>query len=78
VTTDTQNSSGVLAKLAAFSLALAIIPISAYFGTQMYLAPGAKCVNGYLWFPDVLSQEIRYTLPQLQLSLQTLFFSVTS
>lgn len=48
MTTDIQNSSGVLAKLAAFSLALAIIPISAYFGTQTYLAPGAKYVSIYL------------------------------
>ncbi|KAG8761902.1 hypothetical protein FRC19_004865 [Serendipita sp. 401] len=31
---------GVLAKLAIFSLSLAVLPVTAYFGTQWYLGSG--------------------------------------
>jgi len=37
------ESSGALAKLLVFSLALAVAPLSAYFGTQWYITPGALC-----------------------------------
>ncbi|CAG8630322.1 1088_t:CDS:2 [Acaulospora colombiana] len=35
------EQGGVLAKLLAFSFLLAVVPISAYFGTQWYITPAA-------------------------------------
>ncbi|CCA70613.1 hypothetical protein PIIN_04550 [Serendipita indica DSM 11827] len=34
------EQSGVITTLLVFSVSLAVVPISAYFGTQWYLTPG--------------------------------------
>ncbi|PVG03504.1 hypothetical protein CPB86DRAFT_748768 [Serendipita vermifera] len=37
---DQVEQGGVLAKLLTFSLLLAVVPISTFFGTQWYITPG--------------------------------------